>query len=138
MELISIIPIFVSLCAILVTAYNYHHAKKVQTYANLDNLLLELLKLGLIHPKFRDPKYTHHYDTKFKDEELIQYEIYAYIAWNICETIYDRKLKDEFETWKPIIVAENKLHRKWFDNPKNFHMFKQEFRDYISEFKEDS
>lgn len=118
--------------ALLFSLYTFHESKSCKTYADLDNLYLELLKLGMNNPKFRDPKYTTHYKSEFKNgDELSKYEIYAFIAWNICETIYDRKDEAIFETWSPIIVTENKLHRIWFDEPENWHKFKQPFREYI-------
>ncbi len=83
------------------------------------------------YPKFLDPKNTSNYKNVFKGDDLLRYDTYAYVSWNICETIYDRKDDKLFETWEPVIVAENKLHRKWFDNPENHHKFKDRFREYI-------
>jgi hypothetical protein len=97
---------------------------------------MQILKLGMDNPRFRNPKYTHGYKEKFRDEdELFRYESYAYIVWNICETVYDRGQKDEnlAKTWLPIVGAENKLHREWFDNAENNHKFKDEFIAYIKE-----
>jgi hypothetical protein len=117
--------------AISVSFYTFYKSKRERSYADIDCLYLELLKLGIQHPKFVNPKNTSNYKNAFKGDELSRYEIYAYISWNICETIYDRKDDILFETWKPVIVAENKLHRRWFDNPENHHKFKDRFRDYI-------
>jgi hypothetical protein len=118
--------------ALIVSLYTYFRSKRERTYADLDSLYLEFLKLGMEYPKFRNPKYTIDYKNEFQDEnELYKYETYAYIAWNICETICDRKDEALFKTWKPVIVAENKLHRKWFDNPENYHKFKERFRVYV-------
>jgi hypothetical protein len=87
------------------------------------------------YPKFRNPEYTCDYKTKFKDAELFQYECYANIVWNVCETVHDRGEKDDelAQTWKPIVVAENKLHRKWFDDEKNHHKFKDLYIKYVKE-----
>jgi len=117
--------------AIIVSFYTFYKLKRERSYADIDCLYLELLKLGIQYPKFVDAKNTSNYKNAFKGEELPRYEIYAYISWNICETIYDRKDEILFETWKPVIVAENKLHRRWFDNPENHYKFKDRFRQYI-------
>lgn len=118
--------------AIIISFYSFYKSKREKSYADLDNLYLELLKLGIQYPKFVNLKYTFNYKNAFKDDdELHRYETYAFISWNICETIYDRKDEVLFETWKPVIVAENKLHRKWFDNPENYHKFKDRFREHI-------
>ena len=119
--------------AIIISLYTFNKSKREQSYADLDCLYLELLKLGIQYPKFVNPKSTLDYKNIFKDDELHRYETYAFISWNICETIYDRKDDVLFETWKPVIVAENKLHRKWFDDPANYHKFKDRFRKYIQD-----
>ena len=134
------IAVGISSCAaLIISLYTYYASKRTQTYADLDTLYLELLKLGMEYPKFRNPKYTINYKNEFNEDDLYRYETYAFIAWNICETIYDRKDEALFETWKPVIVAENKLHRKWFNDPKNQHKFKERFRVYIhNNFPEDT
>lgn len=123
-----------SVVALIISIYTYKLAKREQRYADLDSLYLEALKIGLEHPKLRNSKYTHNYKVSFKNEDdLSRYECYAYIVWNICETIYDRRDTALFETWKPVVVAENKLHRSWFENPENHHKFKERFRMYVAE-----
>ncbi|RLF63624.1 MAG: hypothetical protein DRN33_03745 [Thermoplasmata archaeon] len=119
--------------AIVLSIYTYYLSKREKSYADLDSLYLKFLELGMRQPKFRNPEYTKNYKEMFKDDEdeLYRYDTYAFIAWNICETIYDRKDEALFETWRPVIVAENKLHRKWFDDPENYHKFKDRFREYI-------
>jgi hypothetical protein len=63
----------------------------------------------------------------FLDDERARYEIYALLAWNICESVYDRKKIDE--TWLPAIRTQKRLHFKWLED--NKHRFKKEFWDYI-------
>jgi hypothetical protein len=121
-----------SVFAFILSIYTYYRSKKEQSYADIDSLYFEILKLGMEYPKFRNLEYTFNYKNEIKDEgELYRYEIYAFIVWNLCETIYDRKSKALDETWYPIIETENKLHRKWFDNHENYHKFKDRFREYI-------
>lgn len=121
-----------SVCAIILSIYTYYRSKREQSYADIDSLYMEILKLGMEYPKFRNLKYTVNYKNEIKNEdELYKYETYAFMAWNLCETIYDRKDEALVETWRPAIEAENKLHRKWFDNQENYHKFKDRFREYI-------
>ncbi|BCU67678.1 hypothetical protein HS7_11150 [Sulfolobales archaeon HS-7] len=102
------------------------------TYSDIDSAYMEVLKLGIEYPKFRDPAYTRNYKVAFKDpQERLQYETYAYIVWNLCETIYDRNDKVLFETWEPVIIAENKLHRAWLEEPENHHKFKRRFLEFV-------
>ncbi|MCL4328976.1 MAG: hypothetical protein M1151_07225 [Candidatus Thermoplasmatota archaeon] len=41
--------------------------------------------------------------------------------------------REILETWFAIVVEQNRLHRKWFDNLENLHKFKGKFRKYIPE-----
>jgi len=134
MEIIAVVTGSFSGFAVLVSIYTFFLSKREKSYADLDDLYFKLLELGIKYPKFRNPKYTQNYKEMFEnEEELFRYETYAFIAWNICETIYDRRDEALFETWRPVIVTENKLHRKWFDNPENYHKFKERFRKYIQD-----
>lgn len=125
----------VALVAIIFSLLALYRTNKVASYADLDILYLEFLKLGMDNPRFTDTSLTKDYINRFSGDELLSYQIYAFISWNICETIYDRCCgkKALWQTWEPIIVTENQLHRRWFDNPDNFHKFKEEFRQYIKE-----
>lgn len=120
-----------SIIAMVISIYTYHNSKREKSYSDLDGLYLELLKLGIDYPKYRNPKYTCNYKEQFLDDDLYKYETMAFIAWNICETIYDTDDEALFETWKPVITTENKLHRKWLDAPENHHKFKEIFIEYI-------
>ncbi len=53
-------------------------------------------------------------------------------TWAVCILSYsmDREI---LETWFAIVVEQNRLHRKWFDNLENLHKFKGKFRKYIPE-----
>ena len=118
--------------AIVVSIVSYTRTRGQQAYADLDSLYLEVLRIGVQYPKLRDPKYTIDYKNAFKEaEELYRYETYAYMVWNIVETIHDRKEKAIMVTWKPAIDSENRLHRAWFDNPENAYKFKESFKEYI-------
>ncbi len=101
-------------------------------YRDLDFLYLEVLKLGIENPRFVDADLTNRYPIAFEGEERLRYEAYAFLTWNVCETIFDRQIdEDLYQTWLPIIRVENKLHRRWFEAPENRLGFKEPFQQYI-------
>ena len=121
--------------AIIFSVYTWRRSSGLAAYSNIDSLYQELLKLGMEYPRFTESNLTKDYENQFSVDELLRYNIYAFISWNICETIHDQcgKSQEILNTWRPVVVAENKLHRKWFDNPVNFHKFKEKFRTYITD-----
>jgi len=101
-------------------------------YSDIDRLYFSLLSLAIDHPNFVDPAFTNDYENKFKGEEKTRYELYAFNAWNICETIVDRKDdKLTFESWEPVLALESTLHQKWFVTDSNGNRFKLEFVQYM-------
>lgn len=137
MELYQVLSLVISSTALIISLLNslyiYKKTRSLAMYSDIDKLYLELLKLGIEHPTFVDPKYTHDFINKFEGEERTRYELYAFIAWNICETIFDRKDEDDltFSSWKPVLEFETTLHREWFkENPDKF---KDEFKEFIKD-----
>jgi hypothetical protein len=124
----------VSLLSIFMSLYVYRRVRSITLYSDLDRLYLELLKLGIENPKFVDPNYTQRYPTSFETrKERTQYELYAFIAWNICETIVDRGDNHlTFQSWKPVLALEANLHSAWFESEGNEKKFKKAFIDYIA------
>ena len=138
----AILAVIVSIFSIITSVSVYRRSRSITLYSDIDRLYLELLKLGIEHPTFVDPQYTQNYETSFRDpEERAKYELYAFIAWNICETIVDRKdNKLTFASWEPILKFESNLHRAWFENEVNQEKlnqkkFKGTFTDYIEKSK---
>lgn len=101
-------------------------------YRDLDFLYLEVLKLGIENPHFVNVELTNRYPEAFDGEERLRYDAYAFLTWNVCETIFDRQSDDDlYQTWLPIIRVENKLHRRWFEVPENRLGFKESFQSYV-------
>jgi hypothetical protein len=94
---------------------------------------MDLLKLGIINPKFVDPAYTKDYKNKFEDtDDVIKYGRYAFAAWNIVETIVDRRTNHDLrDTFDPVIREENRLHRRWLNDKDNQHKFKKDFWNFM-------
>jgi hypothetical protein len=113
--------------AMMDTVKNFKTDLEASYYAQLDSMYFDLLKLALERPHLTCP------DTIIEVQERQQYDIYAYMVWNFIETIYDRCEGDNGleVTWHPVIEAENRLHRKWFDDKRNEHKFKVPFRKFI-------
>jgi len=131
--LTAVVAAALSLAAIIVSIFSFRKTRRINLYQDIDRLYLEVLKLGIENPKFVDPEYTGNYKEKFSDDSLRKYNTYAFIVWNVCETIADREDDDAlFQTWEPVMKAENQLHGAWFDNEENQGKFKKQFRDFMS------
>lgn len=122
-----------SAIAILLYIILWYRDKSDSSYDIFDATYLDILKIGLDNPTFRNPKLTNDYLNSFSENEKIKYEIYAFISWNFCESIFDKSDDELMKTWSVIIDTENQLHRQWFDNPENYSKFKESFRLYISQ-----
>lgn len=125
--------ILVSLIALKKSQRVQARMRTITLYSDIDKLYFGLLSLAINHPSFVDPEHTDDYERKFQGEEKTQYELYAFNAWNICETIFDREDdKLTFESWEPVLALESTLHQKWFfDSDLNRNRFKQEFVTYM-------
>ena len=132
MEIQDIITMMISALALVVSIYSFRQSNAIATYQGLDTGYFELLKLGMQNPRFVNPQLTKQYTESFTGDELLQYDLYAFMVWNICETIYDRSnMTSVSSTWDCIIEVESKLHRTWFDNDKNHCRFKPKFKKYL-------
>ena len=127
-------------------------------YANFDTLYKEILNIGLTYPCFRDPEKTAKYREHFNGDERIRYETYAYMVFNVCETVADSldlypgrsdRILDQVEscfcrflpfiadrewlkkTWTPVLVYEKRLHGRWLADQRGGVRFKEEFLNWI-------
>jgi hypothetical protein len=129
---IAVFSVFISIAALVFSYLSWLKTRTATLYSDIDGRYMELLKLGITNPKFVDPAYTAEYQTRFKDDDLLSYGRYAFAAWNIVETIVDRRGNNDLdETWKPVIREENWLHRKWLNDKDNQHKFKKDFWKFI-------
>jgi hypothetical protein len=117
--------------AILLYIIFWYKEKTSTNYDIFDSLYLDLLKTGLEFPSFRNKKETIIYQEKFQGNELIQYDIYAYISWNFIETILDKGDDNLMVTWLQAIKLEASLHEKWFFQPENQLKFKPLFIEQV-------
>lgn len=126
------IAVLVSAAAFCFSIYNFVKTRTATLYIDIDARYYDLLKLGMANPDFVNPTLTREYKTKFEGNELIKYERYAFAAWNIVETIFDRSGNKELrETWYPAIKEENSLHRTWLNHEENQHKFKKSFWKFM-------
>ncbi|HWT01505.1 MAG TPA: hypothetical protein VN256_14750 [Pyrinomonadaceae bacterium] len=120
--------ILAAVMAIAALVYSIRTFSKSLTtlhYTELDRMYLDLLKLRLERP-YLNP------DAKRDPAQQVEYDTYAFMAWNFLETIQDRCERDEHlcETWYPVIDTEEELHREWFAT-KSENKFKGAFRTFI-------
>jgi GNAT superfamily N-acetyltransferase len=121
----------------LIFSYYIFKASRVDTsYLEVDKQYSDLLKLAMDDPDLRDYEKTSMFykldsDNVFKKK----YHIYAFMCWNLVETIYDKQKdkKGQFklaETWIPIMFEENRMHYTWFKH--NIRLFKPGFQKFVT------
>lgn len=118
--------------AILLYIILWYKDKSNNSYDVFDATYLGILKSGMKNPSFRNSILTNDFENSFSGNKKIKYEIYAFMSWNFCETIYDNGNDELMKTWSVVIDTENALHRKWFDHPESISKFKESFRLYIA------
>lgn len=130
--LISLLALGVSALAVFLSYLTYRRTNEIEDYRDIDTRYNELLALGMSHPDFVNPEKTQSYEAEFQDDKKRQYELFAYMWWNICETIFDRKAEARFwNTWQTALRTADELHGTYLKNLKKLGRFKPEFRDYI-------
>ena len=136
----------------------YVLTRNLGIYSSLDSMYQSLLATALEHGALRNPERTASYRTSFAGDQLAIYETYAYMVFNLCETVADNldfyrkrgwSLLDFMEftfswcfpaigrarwlrkTWHPVLVAEKQLHGAWLANQEPGIRFKQRFLDLM-------
>jgi len=131
--LVAILALIISFRAYSFSKKSFKRTRTSTLYSDIEARYMDLLKLSINEPDFVDPALTNNYPKNFKDRKLLlAYEQYAFAAWNIVETIIDRREDGELQrTWDPVIKEENRLHRAWLNAKENQHKFKKEFWDFM-------
>lgn len=131
-NILPILSLVISIVALRFSVISWRKTRTATLYSDIDGRYMELLKLGITNPRFVNPDLTKKYDTEFHGDELLMYERYAFAAWNIVETIIDRRQDKQLKkTWDPVIKEENSLHRRWLNSKDNQLKFKKEFWDFM-------
>jgi hypothetical protein len=132
-DLLTAVSILIAVFVGIISQRNFRRtlkdgaiAQESAYYSELDRFYSEILKAALDTPHLRTPaKIADDADARLRDylpfadgdpDKLAQYDTYAYMVWNFIETVHDRCVEDPKlqETWKPVIRAEDALHRGWF------------------------
>lgn len=131
-----IIAVAISAAAIIQSNKTAQKQTHDTAYTDIDEQIIDFLKTAVEHPELRDPAKTNNYLDAFKGDDVIRYEAYANICWNVCEAVFDKMLDDKKisdektrATWEPVIIAENNRHREWLKNSR--HGFKDTFLVYM-------
>lgn len=134
--LLSVIPpTALSAIALAVSIYTFFTQRREGSYADVDKEYFNILQLAITYPSLRDRKRTSTYDLLPADDSYrIQYESYAFICWNVVETIFDRQADPNSPfgispTWLPVVIEENRLHYRWFS--RNLNLFKARFQEFV-------
>jgi hypothetical protein len=129
---VSTIAVSISFTALLFSMISWRKTRTATLYSDIDGRYMDLLKLGITNPEFVDPANTKNYKANFNGKDLLKYERYAFAAWNIVETIVDRRDNHDLSrTWDPVIKEENRLHRWWLNDKDNEEKFKKDFWNFI-------
>lgn len=131
--IVSSISTILAGVAILLYIIMWNKEKENSNYDIFDTTYLDILKTGMEYPKFRNPIYTRNYKNSDDENDIIRYELYAFICWNFCETIIDKGDKALLETWGIAIDVEKSLHETWFNAEENKNKFKASFREKINQ-----
>ena len=99
-----------------------------QFYTQLDSVYYDIQRQIIVRPHLASPA-----GEKTADE-AVQYDAFAFMVWNFIEAIYDYGESDPVlrETWGVILAYEARLHRAWFEEPRNHPKFKDRFRQHIN------
>ncbi len=132
---VAILMSCVALLISTVTWYNTHRQKK---YDVADALLLDILKLQLQYPKFRNEEYCKELIKKSKegegsDEEWLRYDTFASITWNVLETLYDkygeRGLKNT--PFYPAMRMLGRRHKSWLFHDDKHSCYQPRLVDFL-------
>ncbi|MEK7321599.1 MAG: hypothetical protein AABZ84_00795 [Pseudomonadota bacterium] len=117
-----------AIAALIISMTSFKQSLKTSHYTELDRMYFDLLKIALERPHVTNP------NADRTEGQKLEYEIYAYMVWNFLETIYDRCERDKhlWDTWLPVLKAENGLHGHWLSEPQNQCKFKPVFCKFIS------
>jgi hypothetical protein len=126
----QVISALFAVWALLVSLLTFKKTRAMAHLSALDEMYLEILKIGIDHPEFRIP------ERRDAITDKAQYDIYAHMVWCFVETICDRAKSDPrvLETWAYAIDAEDRLHRGWIAEERNHHLFKLSFLKYVSNY----
>lgn len=125
----------ISLVALAISLYTFRAQRRESSYSDIDGTYAQILKLAVQTPFLRDRRRTSCYFLLAEDDEYrLQYEAYAFMCWNLLETIFDRQADARAHlgvsnTWLPVIEEENRLHFHWFC--RNLRLFKGQFQGFV-------
>ena len=141
----------------------YVLTRNATLYSTFDTLYQAVLQIAITNGKFRNPDKTSKYKEAFRDDDLAAYDSYAYMVFNVCETIADglnfytpgkKGLLEYTEaccrwffppsanrvylrrTWLPVLKAEMAMHKSWLNGQRGGICFKREVLDLMNRLDE--
>jgi|GEM_PF-601397 len=131
-----IFSIGISLAAITVSIRTARLQEDTHSYSDIDNIYAQILDNAIKYPDLRNMgRITAYRQLPEQDEFRLRYETYAFMCWNLVETIFDRTQDTSAPfgisiTWMPVVLEESRLHYEWFCH--NLRLFKKPFQDFVS------
>lgn len=127
----SILAALIASIALIWSVITYRETASLSHYGELDRMYADLLRLALECPHLRlSPAPQRSADGQ------AQFDAYAYMVWNLIETVYDRIYDDDSKekkklrkTWCMVIREEEIIFGDWFKD--NSSKFKDEFKKFI-------
>jgi hypothetical protein len=115
-----------AVAALIYAMTTFKKSLNLAHYGELDRMYFDLLRIRLEYPNLRDGPNPN-------GKESANYDDYAFMIWNFLEAIVDRCGEDDYlcKTWYPILRAEARRHKDWFDKPENSANFKCAFRKFV-------
>ena len=87
--MLSYVSLLVAVSALMVSAYTWFKTHSRHKYDVADAILVDLLKVTLDYPEFRDQEYCRLAVNHSDLETRLRYDAYATLVWNYLETLYD-------------------------------------------------
>lgn len=131
--MVTWISVAISLLALFVSIWTWKFTYLLRRYETADNLLLELHKIELNHPDFRDPEWCKqaidHTDKSIRNT----YDIFACTVWNFLETLYDRYGEKNLRKSPFFSVMKDlaRRHSAWFFKEENFSCFNPQLAKFL-------
>jgi len=113
-ELLTIVQIVVGIVGGIIIVNIWAYKKdKLDTYAYLDKVWMELLALYREAPHFSQESLVNNYMQSFEDDEMARYHCFAMTLHTTMETIFDVYEGSIPDAWRHIVSYQSKLHRTW-------------------------
>jgi len=127
------ISIVISVVALFVSIWTWRFTYLLRRYETADNLLLEIHKIELEHPEFRDTEWCRQAVDHSDKSIRYTYDTFACMVWNFLETLYDRYGEKNLRKSPFFSVMKDlsRRHSTWFFKEENFSCFNPQLVKFL-------